>query len=232
MGSFILLQWPWLALYLGVLGVLVLSIAFFRTHPKSQYQLLFWLPLPLYMLHQFEGHGIDFFGNYYSFQDTICAIRSKNPSFTLCPISSLFIFSVNIGTVWLAGILSGIFGKQKPILAAGMWGLLFINAILHIFNSMQSLKYTPGSITSIVLFLPFSLFAYYTFLMYEVFRFKDIILSILIGIAMHKILFKSLILLETDVVGDLVLIPIQILNGLIPLFISLLPFKDKNNSDG
>ena len=68
----ILLQWPWLGLVLGVLGLAFLFVSFLRRRSDDRFSVLVWMPLFIYMLHQFEEHGIDLFGNHYAFLAFFC----------------------------------------------------------------------------------------------------------------------------------------------------------------
>jgi hypothetical protein len=64
------------------------------------------LMLPIYMLHQFEEHGIDAFGARYHFINDLCTTLG-HPSLADCPANPAFVLAVNVGGgVWIPGLLA------------------------------------------------------------------------------------------------------------------------------
>src|SRR4051812_39212989 len=93
--------WPWAGL---MLALVLFALLFFtdrlRGNRKIQrwrdFQWLAWLFLPVYMLHQFEEHGIDLLGQAYAFRASMCGIFGfMTPEG--CPIPESFLTAVNVG---------------------------------------------------------------------------------------------------------------------------------------
>ena len=138
--------------YLSALG-LAAWIALFRNHPLSE-RALFAALLVIYMLHQIEEHlwpgGFRQFANAHVF-------KSGDDNW---PVGIGGVALVNIGLCLAADR-----PRHRSILrhCAGLalaWiGLTLINALTHIVSTIWLRVYNPGLVTSIVLFLPFTIFA-------------------------------------------------------------------------
>lgn len=136
--------------YLSALGIIV-WIALFRSDPLSERAL--WLALlVVYILHQIEEHlwpgGFRQFANAHVF-------KSANDNW---PVDIGGVALINIGFVWLPVGLAVLYPGALRWLALGWVGLTLINALTHIVSTIRLRIYNPGLITSIVLFLPFTIF--------------------------------------------------------------------------
>ena len=94
----ILYGWPWAALVLGASGLLFLLVG--PRAPSAPARLgdpawIACLMLPLYMVHQFEEHGVDFLGRHYHFLEEICGVVGTG--LHDCPADPGFILAVNCG---------------------------------------------------------------------------------------------------------------------------------------
>jgi hypothetical protein len=114
----LLFGWPWVGL--GVAIPLLAGLLLWPTPDHASVTArvarpsrLVWLPLPIYMLHQVEEHGVDLLGRHYHFQVDFCH-RLGHASVEGCAGTPLFIFAVNVGSVWIAGVLSGLVGLRRP----------------------------------------------------------------------------------------------------------------------
>lgn len=202
------------ALISGLSGAGLLSYLFIKSDPK----LLGWILLPTYMLHQFEEHYLDFKGERYAFQKFFCNFLGYK-NIDECPGDKEFIFSVNVPGLYIAGILAGLLNNIKPIVAGSFAAVILLNALVHIFASIKKKTYNPGLITSIILFLPVSLYYFYEMKKQEKFSYADIGVSIFIGILYHLVILLSLKLIMSNKINHLQLNLINVLNGLTP-FIS------------
>lgn len=136
--------------YLIALGIVV-WIALFRSDPFSERAL--WLVLLIvYMLHQIEEHlwpgGFRQFANAKVF-------KSGNDNW---PVDIGGVALINIGFVWLPVVLAVIFPGALRWIGLCWIGLTLINALTHIVSTIRLHVYNPGLVTSIVLFLPFTIF--------------------------------------------------------------------------
>ena len=59
--------------------------------------------------------------------------------------------------------VGAIVARQNLIFSLSIAGLLFVNALTHIGSTIKTKHYVPGVVTSILLYLPLSLYAYYAF---------------------------------------------------------------------
>ena len=137
---------------LAVIGAIA-WIAAFGGHPTSE-RALFAALLVIYMLHQIEEHlwpgGFRQFANRYVF-------RSGDANW---PVDIDGVAVVNIGYVWLPIALAVVWPETFRWLGLGWIGLTLVNAISHIATSVRFRVYNPGLVTSIVLFLPFTIWAF------------------------------------------------------------------------
>jgi Protein of unknown function with HXXEE motif len=136
--------------YLAVVGIIV-WIALFRSDPLSERALWFGL-LIVYMLHQTEEHlwpgGFRQFTNAHVF-------KSGNDNW---PVDIGGVALINIGYVWLPVGLAALYPEELRWVGLGWVGLTLINALTHIVSTIRLRIYNPGLITSIVVFLPFTIF--------------------------------------------------------------------------
>jgi hypothetical protein len=137
------------ALPVFIVAGIVIWFVMFRSAPTSE-QALFAALLIIYMIHQIEEHlwpgGFRQFANAHVF-------KSGDDDW---PVSEGGVALVNVGYVWLPILLAALFPGPLRWLGLGWVGLTLINAITHIVTSIRFRIYNPGLITSIVLFLPFT----------------------------------------------------------------------------
>ncbi|HMB25111.1 MAG TPA: HXXEE domain-containing protein, partial [Anaerolineales bacterium] len=61
-------------------------------------------------------------------------------------------------------ILALIVKNSNLVFSLSIAGLLFVNSLMHIMGSIRVRGYTPGLVTGILLYLPFSIYGYSVFL--------------------------------------------------------------------
>ncbi|MEO1649399.1 MAG: HXXEE domain-containing protein [Pseudomonadota bacterium] len=160
-------------------------------------KLLSALMLVFYIIHQFEEHWIDVFGNIYAFQGYLNTtlrsnLGSADPSINL--ITKADIFVINTSLVWLAACIA-IFNAPKNLFPAlCIVGIIFINALSHIVSSLRDLHYNPGLVTSVLIFLPFALWFYRAAVKRQVASRKHILLGLGWALIGHVILIAGLIM--------------------------------------
>jgi hypothetical protein len=132
-----------------VIGIVVWFVLF-RATPATE-QALFAALLIIYMIHQIEEHlwpgGFRQFANAHVF-------KSGDDDW---PVSEGGVALVNVGYVWLPILLAALLPGPLRWLGLGWVGLTLINAITHIVTSIRFRIYNPGLVTSIFLFLPFTI---------------------------------------------------------------------------
>ncbi|MEM7348673.1 MAG: HXXEE domain-containing protein, partial [Chloroflexota bacterium] len=153
------LQYSWPILGLG--GAIFIGLMLFNhqsadTHERlSRYH---WILLLIYLLHQFEEHGVDLYGRIYYFH-TFSHVMLEGRGLELTPDA---ILRINTIVVWFAFLLAIWGGRQLiwPGLVAA--GLVLCNGLFHIAGGIGFGVYNPGLASAIVLFLPIA-FLYFRF---------------------------------------------------------------------
>jgi hypothetical protein len=109
-----------------------------------------FLGLPFYMLHQFEEHDDNRFGKFVT--EHIGKGREV--------LGFRVIFWINIGFVWAWFVLV-LYLMRYVSVGLGLLAVypVFFNAVIHVGQAIRMRIYNPGLATSIVLLLPWSLWA-------------------------------------------------------------------------
>lgn len=160
LGQYDFLVHHWMRI--GTYAIPFLLIGIFLTEDSigilfKSYRFIGVLLLIAYIIHQFEEHWIDLYGNYYAFYDFNNNFILKNlgaPDSEIRPLTKEAIFIINTSLVWLVGVL-GILASPKhnfPLIC--MASIILVNGIVHVLAGMATFQYNPGLLTSIVLFVP------------------------------------------------------------------------------
>jgi hypothetical protein len=162
---------------LAVIGA-ILWLILFRSDPTSE-RALFAALLVIYMLHQTEEHlwpgGFRQFANAHVF-------KSGNDDW---PVDEGGVALVNIGYVWLPVGLAALFPGPLRWIGLGWVGLTLINAITHIVTSIRFRVYNPGLVTSIVLFLPFTIWMLAREVSAGTLSGLQVVLILVLGVVLH-----------------------------------------------
>jgi hypothetical protein len=130
----------------------VLWIVLFRGEETSD-RALFAALLVIYFLHQVEEHLWP--GGFRQFTDAHM-FHSGDDNW---PVNIDGVALVNTAYVWLPVALAAIFPQTLRWVGLGWIGLTLINGLIHIVTTLRLRLYNPGLVTSIVLFLPFTMYA-------------------------------------------------------------------------
>jgi hypothetical protein len=214
----VLFDWPYLGLALAAASLAWLA---FERRPAGAPPRLrdpafvLGLMAPLYLLHQFEEHGVDLRGQHYAFLGELCAVLGVGPGATDCPADPGFIFAVNPVAVWLAAGLALAFRRTRPRVAACAWGIPLVNAATHIGSAVAHARYNPGLLTSLVLFVPLGAWMLHTCLRAGVLARRDVPRVLAAGVVVHAVLVGSL-LARMHGLPYAVLLAVNGLNGFTP----------------
>lgn len=132
-----------------------------RTKPHIKFVAL--LLLCAYIVHQFEEHWVDVFGNTYAFQEGINAMvrqATKAPADRAGPLSEAAIFMINTSLVWLVGVIAIWRAPQQLFPTLALTAIVLVNAVAHIAAAVAFAGYNPGLLSSVVIFIPMSVWAY------------------------------------------------------------------------
>lgn len=162
---------------LAGLGI-VAWLAVFHADPTSE-RALFAALLVIYMLHQIEEHlwpgGFRQFANAHVF-------KSGDDNW---PVDLDGVALVNIGYVWLPIGAAVLFPEALRWVGLGWVGLTLINGLSHIASSIRFRCYNPGLVTSVVLFLPFTLWMLARGAASGAYSAAEIAIIVLAGVALH-----------------------------------------------
>jgi Protein of unknown function with HXXEE motif len=162
---------------LAVIGVAA-WVALFRNDPTSE-RAIFAALLVIYMLHQIEEHlwpgGFRQFTNAHVFE-------SGRDDW---PVDPGGVALVNIGYVWLPVAAAALFPQTLRWVGLAWVGLTLINAITHIVTSIRFRGYNPGLVTSIVLFVPFTVWVLMHEAAHGLLSGTEIGLIVLLGLVLH-----------------------------------------------
>lgn len=220
----ILYDWPFAGLVLALLLLVWLACerrpagAPPRWRDPASVLPLLW---PMYLLHQFEEHGIDVLGRHYAFLADLCQVVAPGKDLASCPVDPSFLFSVNVVGCWIAFTLPLIFRRSNPLVAACAWGIPLINGVIHVVSALAHGAYNAGVLTSLLLFAPLCAWTLHLMLRSGALTKRQLLRIVGTGIAAHALLLGSLFLFGGGLISHPALLVINGLNGLMPLVFGL-----------
>ncbi len=126
-------------------GLLLLGLTPTLTQGWPMPQVLVFLTLPVYMVHQYEEHDDDRFRRFMNL--TMAAGRDA--------MTPLAVFVINIFGVWLPlALCIALMRSHGAGLGAFAGWLILVNALLHILTALRSRSYNPGLLSAVLLFVP------------------------------------------------------------------------------
>ena len=220
----VLYGWPWLGLVAGAAGLAAL-LAWPRRGLGSRWRDPTWLVclvLPVYMLHQFEEHGINLLGERYHFLTELCAMLGR-PELVRCPANPAFILAVNCGGgVWIPGLLAIAFRRRNPMIGACAMGIPLVNTVLHVGPAAVHGVYNSGLATAALLFVPMCAWSLLQFRRAGLLGRRELAFVIGSGLLGHAVLILSLLGREQGLWGQGALVAINVLDCAIPVAIGTL----------
>lgn len=107
-------------------------------------------------------------------------MRRFNPQFTPF-VTARFAVIIN-GLFLLLCVLAAIVGRNSLVFGLSIASLLFINALAHTGATLRARGSTPGIISSVLLYLPLSVYAYYVFIRSGQMAWPELVASSLLGV--------------------------------------------------
>ncbi|MEM9190333.1 MAG: HXXEE domain-containing protein [Myxococcota bacterium] len=178
------------------------------------------LMLVAYIVHQFEEHWIDLYGNEYAFHGSVNQLLQEVTGTESEPLTPAGIFVINTSLVWLVGALAIWRGENHVFPALAMAAIIVVNAVAHIALGVAGLEYNPGLLTSIVVFLPIGGYVYRRVLRDGLAPPGQVAASILWGVLAHVIMVGGLVV--GNVMGlfpELVYFAALIVWSVVPVFL-------------
>lgn len=222
--EFLLMNWMKIGTY--AIPFLLIATSAFRNNPtKNIFQdtkLMGVLLLILYLIHQYEEHWIDLFGNEYSFYYSVNRMLSEilSPSSPISPLTKEAIFVINTSLVWLVGVNAIWMSDTRIFPTFAMTAITLVNAITHLAAGIVKWSYNPGLVTSILLFIPFTA-SYFHFKIRENSNFKkEIILSIMWAVIAHILMVSGMLMANYfHLINEKIYFTILILWSILPIVI-------------
>jgi hypothetical protein len=223
-----LFGWPYLGLAMA--PVLVLFLVFERRPAATEPRWIdpvFVLPLlwPMYLLHQFEEHGVDLLGRHYAFLADLCANLGHAGDPAGCPADAPFIFAVNAVGCQIDFALPLLFRRKNPLVAACAWGIPLVNGVTHVAAALVHRAYNPGVLTSVLLFAPLCAWMLRTVIRAGAIERRQVSRIVAAGVAVHVVLMGSLLLRGHGVISHGALLFINAANGFVPVLFGTLGVK-------
>ncbi len=241
LGQYAFLIKNWMKI--GVYALPFLFVGFFMNRPERKDQLsdlsfLSLIMLTIYIMHQFEEHWIDLFGNHYAFytnvNDLIKSVIGTGGKI-LNPLTPEAIFVINTSLVWLLGLLAISRSICHIFTTLAMNAIIVVNAMTHIMAGLVRQAYNPGLLTSIVIFLPFGIYFFRKILKTDPSLKKQVHLSILWAVLAHVIIVSGMLAANFyGIISQVVYFIILVIWSCIPVFMfrnSRLALKNTENNE-
>lgn len=208
---------PWL----GLAVLLLVWLAFQPVRGGSRWRDPAWLLAllwPMYLLHQFEEHGIDLLGRRYAFLADLCRTLCYH-DLAHCPADEATMCAVNVGGCQIAFVTAVLLRRRWPLVAACAWGIPLVNGLIHIAGSLAQGTYGAGLLTSVVLFVPLSLWVLHATVRAGAIRPAQLGWVVATGVVMHALLIASLLLVGRGLLSHSAMLALNVVNGFLPLAI-------------
>ena len=216
----LMFDWPFFGLAVGVLGIAALILWPRPPGAPSRWRDPTWLVclvLPVYMVHQFEEHGINLLGQRYQFISDLCSTLG-HPRLADCPASPAFILAVNVGGgVWIPGLLAILYRRRNPMVGACALGIPLVNSVAHIAPAIIRGIYNSGLLTAVVLFVPLCSWTLAQFRRAGLLDRKRLAAVIATGVILHVLLAASLLAHGRGLIPQWALLAINVGDGVLPL---------------
>lgn len=227
LGQQVYLHEHWVNIGVYGTGFLLIGSVIFREDQESIFsdmRFLTVLLLVAYLFHQYEEHGTDLFGRNFAFMSYVNGIISpKIPEcggIPNCPLNPENIFYINTTLVWFLFVLVAWGGRRFAFAGLCAGALLLVNALAHILQGVVRLEYNPGLLTSVLIFVPFSFFYYWTSARLGLADKMTIVASVVWAILAHIILgVFAVIIFVYNILPNPSYLAILIAWSLVPLFL-------------
>jgi hypothetical protein len=181
-----------------------------------------WLAAPLYWLHQFEEYSLPILGfDHYAIQAAVCK-NMGYPPYPNCPIPFAFYPVVNIGLMWVGAPLAAYLGRRNAAIGLSLWGLIFLNGLLHVVVTVATKDYNAGMLSGLLLMVPLSVWVIYACGIRGPLKGKVVGLAFGAGILTHVFLGVGYGLLKIGVINDTGLLAYAVVLSFAPIFFAAL----------
>lgn len=208
--------WPWIGLGFAVaLCILLFCTDLLRSNiNKKRWQdpvWLGWLGTMSYMFHNCEEYGIDLTGTIYPFPNLTNATMGDGS----IALPAMVFTAINVSLVWFAGSTCAVMAKRFPLMGFGLLGIMLTNALSHIGTWIATGNYNAGALTSMVWFIPVSLFVFWQNFGKNGYSWTAWICIVGWTIAAQLILMGSMSMYFHGIIGENLMTVIQVCNGVL-----------------
>lgn len=176
--------------------LLFVAFAFAKNDdPRTNPRIMSLILLVAYIIHQFEEHWVDIYGQTYAFHpylnDFLSGLIGYESRIEFMSPTSIFV--INTSLVWLVGALGVWCGSNHIFATLCMTAIVVVNAVSHISAGFIGGVYNPGLMTAIVIFIPLGIIVYVWLLQARLASMRQILASILWGLIAHVVLISGVL---------------------------------------
>ncbi|MEO0509260.1 MAG: HXXEE domain-containing protein [Verrucomicrobiota bacterium] len=196
--DFLIQHWMKVGLFMAPFLALTASASRTNSSKESRIDLsIFSLILFIaYIVHQFEEHWVDLFGNHYAFRPYLNSLLTERFGFeneTGGPLSDAGVFVINTSLVWLVAALAIWRAPGHAFPALCLASIVVVNAVSHLGAAILTLGYNPGLLTTVLLFIPLGLSAYIWSLRSGSCKPREVAASLIWGLLGHVVMIVGMI---------------------------------------
>ncbi|MEM8562111.1 MAG: HXXEE domain-containing protein [Pseudomonadota bacterium] len=187
----------------------------------SNPRMLSLLLLVAYLVHQFEEHWVDLYGRTYAFKPYLNEFLSTQIGYvsTIEFMSDRSVFVINTSLVWLVGALAIWRGSAHIFATLCMAAIVVVNAISHIVAGAIAVRYNPGLLSAVVIFLPLGLAVYGKLLLAGAATIRLAIASLIWGLLAHVLLIGGILAMnQYDRLPETVYFVVLVAWSILPAF--------------
>jgi hypothetical protein len=173
---------------MGILSAffILTLLVFYPGSPYGSPVWLFWLHVPVYMLHQFEEYVYPG-----GFKERLNeTLGSGGSEF---PLNDERSFWINVPFVWMAMPLAAIIGLRVVIIPATLVAISTLNGLLHVGMGIRTKRYNPGFIASFFLNIPLGCFTFIRLFQSGGATLQALFIAAVLGLILHAMLMIYLI---------------------------------------
>ncbi|MFC1767879.1 HXXEE domain-containing protein [Candidatus Margulisiibacteriota bacterium] len=180
MMDYLYKNWPKIGI---VSAVFILVMLIFYPGTKiGSLQWLFWLLVPVYMIHQFEEYV--FPGGFKNELNQEVMKSSNSES----PLNDKTAFWINVPIVWVIFPISAIIGLNFVLIPAVCMLFAAANGILHLAFSIRKMKYGPGFLASLFLNIPLAVYTVGNLIAKDMINTQGLVIATVIALFLHSLI--------------------------------------------
>ncbi len=174
-------NWPKAGLTAAIFLLLLLFLN--SKVPIGSFEWLYWLSLPLYMIHQFEEYVYPG-----GFKEEINKILLRG-KVSREILTDKMVLVINIGFIWILTPVLIILGNISIIFPVILMTLVAFNGFVHVIASIRFKRYNPGLFVSLVANIPLGLYVLIGLGLNTVASGMELLIGIFLGVILHTGLF-------------------------------------------